>query len=130
MRKVRNESVEAEKNDEIMQEENVMERLRELRKERNLSQKMVGDELGIAQQTLSRYEKNINTVPVDVLIKLAKYYSVTTDYILGISQIKNSFKKQSAKSRNQEFLKIYKVLNQKNKELLWTMATKMQQLEK
>ncbi len=106
-----------------------MERLRELRKERNLSQKMVGEDVGIAQQTLSRYEKNINTVPVDILIKLAKYYNVTTDYILGISQTRNSFKKQNAKSRNQEFLKIYKALNMKNKELLWTMAVKMQQLE-
>lgn len=107
-----------------------MERLKELRKERNIPQKRVGDEVGIAQQTLSRYEKNINSVPVDALIRLAKYYNVTTDYLLGISQVKNSFRNQSSRSRNQEFLNIYKSLSIKNKELLWTIAVKMQQLDK
>lgn len=107
-----------------------MERLKELRRERNLPQKKVGDEVGIAQQTLSRYEQNINSVPVDALIRLAKYYNVTTDYLLGISQVKNSFRSQSSRSRNQEFLNIYKSLSLKNKELLWTIAVKMQQLDK
>lgn len=106
-----------------------MERLRELRKERNLPQKKVGNDVGIAQQTLSRYEKNINTVPVDALIRLAKYYNVTTDYLLGVSQVKNSFRNQSSRSRNQEFLNIYKTLSRKNKELLWTIAVKMQELD-
>ncbi len=107
-----------------------MERLKELRREKNLPQKRVGDDVGIAQQTLSRYEKNINSVPVDALVRLAKYYNVTTDYLLGISQVKNSFRNQSSRSRNQEFLNIYKSLSLKNKELLWTIAVKMQQLDK
>lgn len=107
-----------------------MGRLKELRKERNILQKEVGDTVGISQQTLSRYEKDINSVPADALIKLAKYYDVTTDYLLGVSEVKNHFKNQSSRSRNQEFLNIYKSLSVKNKELLWTIAVKMQELEK
>lgn len=106
-----------------------MDRLKELRKEKNFSQKQVGDAVGIAQQTLSRYEKNINTIPMDALIRLSQYYHVTTDYILGISQVRDTFKNQSSRARNQQFLNIYKTLSVRNKELLWTIALKMHELE-
>lgn len=106
-----------------------MERLRELRKEKNLAQKKVADAVGISQQTLSRYEKNISIVPVDALIRLARYYNVTTDYLLEVSQIKNERKSLSDKKKKQEFFSVYKTLSRKNKELLWAIAIKMRELD-
>ena len=55
-------------------------RLRILRKTRNLTQEVVSSELGISQQTLSRCEIDITTLQIDLLYKIAQYYNVSTDY--------------------------------------------------
>lgn len=60
-------------------------RLRDLREDSDLSQKQVADYLGMSQSGYSKYETGENDVPTSVLIKLAKLYKVTTDYILGVS---------------------------------------------
>lgn len=53
-------------------------RLRILRKTRNLTQEVVSSELGISQQTLSRCEIDITTLQIDLLYKIAQYYNVST----------------------------------------------------
>ena len=58
-------------------------RLRDLREDNDLKQTDVADYLGIAQTVYSRYERGYQTIPVEHLIKLADYYNVSTDYILG-----------------------------------------------
>ena len=60
-----------------------------LRKERGLSQKKAAEELGVSQALLSHYEKGIREIPVDFLIRLAKLYNCSTDYLLGISSDRN-----------------------------------------
>ena len=59
-------------------------RLKELREEKGVSQKQIADYLNIKQNTYSQYETGKRQLPIDVLIKLSRYYNVTTDYILGI----------------------------------------------
>lgn len=59
-------------------------KLKELREENALTQSTVADFLNIKQNTYSQYENEKRQLPIDVLIKLAKYYNVTTDYILGL----------------------------------------------
>ncbi len=59
------------------------ERIVELRAERGLSQKAAAVDLGISQALLSHYEKGIREFNLDFLCKIAEYYNVTTDYILG-----------------------------------------------
>ncbi len=63
---------------------NVSMKLKELREENNLSQKEVANFLNIKQNTYSQYETNKRQLPIDVLIKLAKFYKTTTDYILDL----------------------------------------------
>ena len=65
----------------------MFERLRELREDHDLSQTDIADYLGCSQSVYSRYESGERILPVDVLIKLAKYYSVSTDYLLGLTNI-------------------------------------------
>ena len=61
-------------------------RLRDLREDRDLSQQSVADFLGMKQSQYSRYERGIRDIPTDVLIRLARFYNTTTDYILGLTK--------------------------------------------
>ena len=54
-----------------------------LRRERGLSQKTAAADLGISQALLSHYEKGIRECGLEFVVKLADYYGVTTDYLLG-----------------------------------------------
>lgn len=62
-------------------------RLKELRIERNLTQQQISQILNIKQNTYSQYENGQRQLPIESLITLAKFYDVTTDYILGIADI-------------------------------------------
>lgn len=57
-------------------------KLKELREDTELTQKQVANYLNITQQQYSLYEKEIRTIPIDLLIKLSKLYNKTIDYII------------------------------------------------
>ena len=59
-------------------------RLKELREENSLTQQAVAEYLNVKQNTYSQYENEKRQLSIDVLIKLAKFYKVTTDYILEL----------------------------------------------
>ena len=59
-------------------------KLKELREENCYTQNQISEYLNIKQNTYSQYENEKRQLPIDVLIKLAKFYKVTTDYILGL----------------------------------------------
>lgn len=61
------------------------ERMKELRTERNLSQKKAAAELGIGITTYCRYELGEREPGASLLCRMADYYDVTTDYLLGRS---------------------------------------------
>ena len=63
---------------------NIYMRLKELREENCYTQSQIAEYLNIKQNTYSQYENEKRQLPIDVLIKLAKLYKVTTDYILGL----------------------------------------------
>lgn len=63
--------------------------LSKMRKERGISQKKAAADLGISQALLSHYEKGIRECGLDFVIKCSKYYGVTTDYLLGVSENRN-----------------------------------------
>lgn len=65
----------------------MFERIRELREDNDISQTAMAAYLGCSQSVYSRYESGERILPVDVLIKLADYYAVSTDYILGLTSI-------------------------------------------
>lgn len=63
-------------------------RLRGLREDRDLKQKDIASILGTTQQVYSRYEKGENEIPVRHIIALARFYKVSSDYILGLTNNK------------------------------------------
>ena len=58
-------------------------RIRDLREDSDLPQKDLAKILCCSQQTYSDYERGKTDIPTDVLIRLADFYHVTTDYLLG-----------------------------------------------
>lgn len=68
----------------------MMSRIKELRKKKGMNQGTLADFMGVSQQTISKIEKNIESISIDLLIALAKYFNVTTDYILEVSNDKRN----------------------------------------
>ena len=64
-------------------------RIKDMRDDSDLAQKEIAAILGISQTVYSRYERGYQTIPLEHLIKLADYYQVTIDYLVGRSQDKN-----------------------------------------
>ena len=65
------------------------QRLRDMREDSDLTQKDIAAYLGIAQTVYSRYERGYQTIPLEHLIKLADYYNVSIDYLIGRSKQKS-----------------------------------------
>ena len=68
-------------------------RIRDIRNDKNLSQKQVAEKLNIAQNTLSQYETGERNIPNEILIKLALIYDTSIDYLLGITNEKAPYKR-------------------------------------
>ena len=68
-----------------MREKTLIRRLRDLREDADLTQTQVAAVLHMSQTGYSKYETEENDIPTQVLIKLAKFYHTSTDYILGVS---------------------------------------------
>lgn len=83
-------------------------RIRELRKNLNMSQEMLAEAIHTTQQAVSRMENHTYDIPSELLIEIADYFNVTTDYILGISDTKRDYHGQYR--MNQEMDKYYDIV--------------------
>ena len=64
------------------------ERLRALREDNDLTQTQIATMLGLAQTTYSQYELDKRPMPIEYIIALCKFYNVSSDYLLGLSDKK------------------------------------------
>ena len=60
--------------------------MKDLREEHDLTQQQVADILGTSQTMYARYERGANELPIHHLITLCRYYKVSADILLGLSQ--------------------------------------------
>lgn len=67
-------------------------RIRDLREDRDLNQTQVASMLGMSQTGYSKYETGENDIPTAILIKLARFYNTSIDYILGETNQKKRYK--------------------------------------
>lgn len=88
------------------------ERLRELRLQRNISQEEVARQIGITRSAYSHYEINNRQPVYETLIKLAAFFDVSLDYMIGGSASKHNFEPPDA----QETREIYHLLQRMNQE--------------
>ena len=64
----------------------VYKRIRDLREDKDLTQKEMAKALNCSQQVYSNQELGQRDIPTDVLIKLSNFYKVSVDYILGLTE--------------------------------------------
>ena len=102
-----------------------MKRLKELRKERRISQTELGQMIGVATSSISEYESGKISPPDELKIKIADYFGVTLDYLLGRSNIRDATEYTALKDDPEllEFWEViranpdFKLLYKKSKEL-------------
>ena len=63
-------------------------RIRDIREDNDLTQQQIAEILGTSQTMYARYERGANELPIRHLIKLAEYYRLSTDYLLGLTNDK------------------------------------------
>lgn len=66
-------------------------RIRDLREDRDLLQKDMAALLHCSQVAYSRYELGLRDIPTEVLIQLARFHHTSTDYLLGLTNIKKPY---------------------------------------
>ena len=100
-------------------------RIKELRENRRLIQAILASELNITQQSLSKYERDITTIKIDILKSIAEYFNVTTDYLLGVSDVKRDLQGQMKMNKDideyYDLIEVYKGLDKYDKEMVWSI---------
>lgn len=112
----------------------VKNRIRELRKNMNMSQEALAEVIHTTQQAVSRMENHAYDIPSESLIEMAKYFNVTTDYILGVSDTKRDYNGQYR--MNQEMDRCYNIvlryqkLSEINQKTLRCILERLEQAQK
>ncbi len=73
------------------------ERIRNLRIDKNLTQEDIAESLNLKQNTYSQYEIGVLRYPIEVLIKLAKFYDTSVDYLLELTDNPIPYERKRAK---------------------------------
>ena len=100
-------------------------RIKQLREKRGLIQEILAVELEITQQMLSKYERDVTLIKVDILKKIAAYFNVTTDYLLGVSDVKRDLngqmKMNEVLDEYYDLVEVYKELDSCDQEMIWSI---------
>lgn len=78
----------------------VYQRLRDLREDHDLTQSKIAELLHIVQSRYSKYERGVAKIPLDCLVRLAEYYGVSTDYLLGRTNISTPYPAAKQRRKN------------------------------
>ena len=100
-------------------------RIKNLREKRGIIQEILAAELGITQQMLSKYEKDVTVIKVDILKRLAEYFNVTTDYLLGMSDVKRDLtgqiKLNETLDEYYDLIEVYRRMDGYDREMVWSI---------
>ena len=107
-------------------------RLKLLRTEQKLKQSQLGDMIGLSQQTISRIEGDGSLMSVDALVRLANYFGVTSDYILGLSDQRRMSDRPDWRTAELEkyyhLCQLFRDLSERDRELLLGLGRSMRDL--
>ena len=106
-------------------------RLRKLLEQNNITQKELSLRIGVRDVTVSRYFSGQRIPRTDVIVSIANYFKVSTDYLLGISDIKNP-SDENLENKYEEDIELwlskadgYKELSQEDREIISSIAKKL-----
>lgn len=108
-------------------------RIRELRKSKGMNQDTLASFVGVSQQTISKIERDMNSMSIDILVQIAKHFNVTTDYLLGISDEKRNLHLENRMSRrleeNYNLVVEYEDLDDYNRKVVVRMVEVLKSLQ-
>ncbi len=108
-------------------------RIRELRKSKGMNQDTLASFVGVSQQTISKIERDMNSMSIDILVQIAKHFNVTTDYLLGISDEKRNIHLENRMSRrleeNYNLVVEYEDLDDYNRKVVVRMVEVLKSLQ-
>jgi transcriptional regulator with XRE-family HTH domain len=73
---------------EDMAEHKMYRRIRDLREDADMTQTQMAQILSCSQRVYSNYELGQRDIPTDILIRLARFHNTTTDYLLGLTDVR------------------------------------------
>ena len=91
-------------------------KLKELRAKKDMSQAELAEILGVTQQAVGRWEKNLNMPDLGMLKKIADFFHVTTDELLGRDAKEPVYYQIKLSPKEQEHLKRYRAISDDHKE--------------
>lgn len=65
------------------------DKIKELRNNKNITQNQLANAIGISKYAIAKYETGEREPSLDIVVKIANYFNVSTDYLLGNSEIEN-----------------------------------------
>ena len=103
-------------------------RIKMLREKRGLIQELLAVEIGVTQQMLSKYEKDITIIKVDVLKRIAEYFNVTTDYLLVKKMeellkrdLSGQIKMNETLDEYYDLIEVYRRMDGYDREMVWSI---------
>ena len=108
--------------------------MRELRCEKGLRQEDLAGAINVSQQTISRIENGMNSIPADILIHLSKYFRVSADYILKLSDARVTqeclVEVERKIEKGKEFFLAFEKLSRTNQELIGCLMRQLGEQQK
>ena len=103
---------------------NIGERIKQLRREKGLTQEQLAEKIGVERSSIGKYEgKSKNVIPSDdVKARLADFFGVSVDFLIGLSDIRSQTGCTSLSKDENDLLEIFRQLNQEGKSLLLDQA--------
>lgn len=97
---------------------NIGEKITNLRQELGLNQKQLAEKVGITEASLSRYENNLREPRAEIISRISEVLNCSTDYILGLTDIRTNFIVSESTTNNQMKFINYKRAEEKVKDRL------------
>lgn len=101
-------------------------KLKQIRKEKNLTQSQVAKSLGITRERYGLYETGKRQMSIEMLDKMAEFYSISVDYMIGRCENNN----QRLSKDEKQLLEIYNIVDERGKKTILTVAQTQKQLSK
>ncbi len=95
----------------------MIKNLKKLRNEFKISQQQLANAIGVSQQSINKYENQDVEPDIAVIIKIADYFSVSIDYLVGRNMSPDFVASSLTKEEKNIFAK-YKTLNKKEKDII------------
>ena len=101
-----------------MRNKQIGERIADLRIDHDMQQSELANIIGIDQSALSRIEKGHRSIREDEILRIARHFRVTTDYLLGNDPPPQPVNESYYTSREKEHIRKYRAISRENKKLL------------